>query len=65
MPEVDVVPASRASLTSTYRLQLHAGFTFAEIYTVRIEYQRVFDAGDENTDEADLDMAIIGVTVAF
>ncbi|HEY5808122.1 MAG TPA: outer membrane beta-barrel protein, partial [Povalibacter sp.] len=42
-----------------------AGFTFAEIYTVRIEYQRVFDAGDENTDEADLDMAIIGVTVAF
>ena len=34
MPEVDVAPASRASLTSTYRLQLHAGFTFADARAV-------------------------------
>ena len=50
----------RTSLTPISSPVIGAGFTFAEIYTVRIEYQRLFDAGDENTDEADLDMAIIG-----
>jgi (1->4)-alpha-D-glucan 1-alpha-D-glucosylmutase len=34
VPEVDVAPSSRARLTSTYRLQLHAGFTFADARAV-------------------------------
>lgn len=42
-----------------------AGFTFAEIYTLRLEYQRVLDAGDESMGEADLDLLSLGVTVAF
>lgn len=41
------------------------GFTFAEIYTLRAEYQRVFDAGDEATGEADVDVYALGITVVF
>jgi hypothetical protein len=37
-----------------------------EIYNVRLEYQRVFDAGDDATlDEADVDMATLNITVSF
>lgn len=42
-----------------------AGFTFAEIYTLRAEYQRVFDAGDNIVGEGDQDLATVGVTVRF
>lgn len=41
------------------------GFTFAEIYTLRAEYQRVFDAGDEATGEADADLYAVGISVVF
>ena len=41
------------------------GFTFAEIYTVRGEYQRVFDAGDDTVGEGDADLVTVGVTVRF
>lgn len=41
------------------------GFTFAEIYTLRAEYQRVFDAGDKETGEADADLYALGITVVF
>jgi hypothetical protein len=38
----------------------------AEIYNVRLEFLRVFDAGEDVTlDEADVDMLTLGVTVAF
>jgi hypothetical protein len=41
-------------------------FSIAEIYNVRLEYQRVFAAGDDQTlDEADVDLATLNVTVAF
>jgi OOP family OmpA-OmpF porin len=40
-------------------------FNFLEIYDVRLEYQRIIDAGDKNTDEADADVISIGVTVVF
>jgi hypothetical protein len=41
-------------------------FSLAEIYSVRLEYQRVFDAGEEDTlDEANVDMATLNVTVSF
>lgn len=42
-----------------------AGFTFAEIYTARLEYQRVFDAGLSDFGKADVDVISVGVTVTF
>lgn len=41
-------------------------FSLAEIYNLRLEYQRVFDAGETETlDEADVDLATLNVTVSF
>lgn len=43
-----------------------ASLTFAEIYGVRLEFQRIFDAGDPETlGEGDADLLTIGVTVSF
>jgi opacity protein-like surface antigen len=43
-----------------------ASFSLVEIYNIRLEYGRVFDAGDDEVlDEADVDMAILNVTVSF
>jgi hypothetical protein len=45
---------------------LGVSFSLAEIYNVRLEYGRVFDAGDDAVlDEADVDMATLNVTVSF
>ena len=41
------------------------GFTFAEIYTLRLEYQSVFDAGEASTGEADVDLYAVGISVTF
>lgn len=38
---------------------------FLEIYDFRVEYQRVFDAGDKATGEGDVDLITIGITVSF
>jgi hypothetical protein len=40
-------------------------FTFLEIYDARLEYTRVFDAGDESTGEGDVGMISLGITVGF
>jgi opacity protein-like surface antigen len=41
-------------------------FSLAEIYNIRLEYGRVFDAGDDDVlDEADVDMAALNITVSF
>jgi hypothetical protein len=40
-------------------------FTFAEIYALRLEYQRIIDAAHEDTDERDVDMVSVGITVMF
>lgn len=40
-------------------------FLLAEVYTLRAEYIRVFDAGDSSTGEGDVDLLTIGVTVRF
>jgi len=49
-----------------------AGFTFAEIYTLRLEYQRILDAGAADSDfggpglgESDVDLISLGFTVTF
>ena len=39
--------------------------SFLEIYGLRLEYLRVFDAGNESVGEADLDMLSLGITVTF
>jgi len=52
--------------TSTdFLVGVGASYTFAEIYAVRLEYQRIFDAGSEATGEQDLDLISLGVTVTF
>ena len=41
-------------------------FSIVEIYNLRLEYGRVFDAGDDDTlDEADVDMATLNIAVSF
>lgn len=39
--------------------------SLAEVYAIRAEFQRIFDAGDELFGEADVDLISIGVTVSF
>jgi OmpA-like transmembrane domain len=49
-------------------LMAGAGISFSvvEIYNIRLEYQRVFDAGDDATlDEADVDIATLNISVSF
>jgi hypothetical protein len=41
-------------------------FSIVEIYNLRLELGRVFDAGEEDTlDEADVDMATLNIAVSF
>jgi OOP family OmpA-OmpF porin len=44
---------------------LGTSFNFLEIYDLRLEYQRVFDAGDEAIGEGDTDTISIGISVMF
>ncbi|HEY8540464.1 MAG TPA: outer membrane beta-barrel protein [Steroidobacteraceae bacterium] len=39
--------------------------SLAEVYAIRAEYQRIFDAGHGDLGESDLDLITIGVTVSF
>lgn len=38
---------------------------FLEIYDVRLEFQRIFDAGDKAVGEGDVDVISLGITVVF
>jgi OOP family OmpA-OmpF porin len=40
-------------------------YNVLEIYDLRLEFQRIFDAGDKTTGEADVDLISLGVTVVF
>lgn len=42
-----------------------ASYTLAEVYALRAEFIRVFDAGDKEFGEGDVDMLTLGVTVRF
>jgi hypothetical protein len=42
-----------------------ASYTLAEVYQLRAEFQRIFDAGASEFGEADMDLATIGVIVKF
>jgi hypothetical protein len=39
--------------------------SLAEVYTLRAEFTRIFDAGSDVFGEADADLVSIGLTVAF
>lgn len=41
------------------------GYTLAEVYQLRAEFQRIFDAGAKEYGETDVDLISIGVTVSF
>ena len=62
----DELRDSFSESSTDYLAGVGAGFSFAEVYTARIEYQRVFDAGAEDAGgEADVDVITLGFTVAF
>lgn len=44
---------------------LGTSFNFLEIYDLRLEFQRIFDAGDKTTGEADVDLISLGISVVF
>lgn len=66
---IDVEQDAKRLQFSDNDVDFYAGigtsFNFLEIYDVRLEYQRIIDAGDSNTDEADANVISIGVTVVF
>jgi len=54
---------SKTSLDPT--LGVGASYSFADIYALRLEYQRLFDLGHEQIDEADANLLSLSVTVTF
>lgn len=40
-------------------------FTFADIYAVRLEFQRAFDVGSSDWQKSDVDMVTLGLAVTF
>lgn len=58
--------AVRVSDSSTELLGgVGLSFSFAEVYSARFEFQRIFDAGDDGLIDGDLDIMSIGFTVTF
>ena len=53
--------------STDYLAGVGAGFSFAEVYTARLEYDRVFDAGAEDAggEARNVDVITLGFTVAF
>jgi hypothetical protein len=62
---VDSLHYKDANSSTDLLAGIGASMSFAEIYGVRVEYQRVFDAGSQSTGEGDVDMLSLGVTVYF
>lgn len=65
----DVEQSPRRGEFSESDVDLLAGigtsFTVLEIYDLRLEFQRIFDAGDKTTGEGDVDMISLGISVVF
>jgi hypothetical protein len=65
----DVEQSPRRAEFSENDVDLLAGIgtslNFLEIYDLRLEFQRVFDAGDKTTGEGDVDLISLGVIVSF
>jgi hypothetical protein len=59
-------PASDSAGTTEVYAGLGVGRRFFEIYDLRLEYQRAFDAGDERLGgKGDLDVLLLGLIVTF
>jgi opacity protein-like surface antigen len=50
---------------STWIAGAGGSFTFADIYSVRLEYQRMFKVGNPDLQKTDYDMITLGVAVTF
>lgn len=65
----DVEQSPRRAEYSESDVDIVAGIgtslNFLEIYDLRLEFQRVFDAGDKTTGEADVNVISLGVSVVF
>lgn len=65
----DVEKAIRTEISPETSVDALAGIgtslNFFEIYDFRVEYQRIFDAGDRSTGEGDVDVISVGITVVF
>ncbi len=58
--------ASASQSTTEVHAGLGLGRRFFEIYDLRLEYQRAFDAGDESSGgKGDLDAVLLGLIVTF
>lgn len=53
------------SSTTDFVVGAGIAMSMLEIYGLRLEYQRVLDAGDSGSPEADIDMLSLGFIVAF
>jgi len=63
---IDELRDSVSESSTDYLAGVGAGFGFAEVYTARLEFDRVFEAGSEDAGgEGDVDMISLGFTVAF
>jgi OOP family OmpA-OmpF porin len=63
---IDELRDSFSESSTDYLAGVGAGFGFAEVYTARLEYDRVFEAGSEEAGgEGDVDVISLGFTVAF
>jgi hypothetical protein len=63
---IDSARNSFSESSTDYLAGVGAGFGFAEVYTARIEFDRIFEAGSEDAGgEGDVDMISLGFTVAF
>lgn len=55
----------RGGSNSSWLAGVGGSFTFADIYAVRLEYQRNFGIGHPDMQESDMDLLTLGVTVTF
>jgi hypothetical protein len=57
--------ALRGGGATSFLAGVGGSFTFADIYAVRLEFQRAFDIGHPKMQKADVDMITLGIAVTF
>jgi hypothetical protein len=60
-----VLPEELNESSTDWLVGAGISLSLAEVYGLRAEFQRIFDAGAEDYGEADVDLISIGLTVAF
>jgi OmpA-like transmembrane domain len=59
------VAAQFSESSTDFLAGVGASYMLAEVYQLRAEFQRIFDAGAGAFGEADLDLMTVGITVKF